>query len=194
MSTTPYTILVGTGTLYIGAAELAAPATVETTPGAGWTSLGETDGGVKITKVQNIETFTTDQRTGNVKAVRTEEGLIVETNLTEATLENLANVINGTITDTAPGAGTIGTRALKLYKGADVSTYALLFRGTSPYGDAYAGQFYIPRGFCNDDVEMEFTKDGMTLIPFKFEALENLNAATAADRFGVVTYKDALAV
>jgi len=53
-----YEVLTGVGTLYIAAAGTAAPATVETTPGAGWTSLGETDGGVKITKTQNIETFT----------------------------------------------------------------------------------------------------------------------------------------
>lgn len=185
-----YSILVGPGTLYIGAASLAAPATVATTPGTGWTSLGETDGGVKITKTQNIEAFTTDQRTGKVKAVRTEEGVTIETNLVEKTLENLANVINGTVTDTAPGVATIGTRALKLHAGATVTEYALLFRGKSPYGN-YPGQFYVPRGYMDDDVEMEFTKDGMTLIPVKFEALEDLNASTEADRFGVATYQDA---
>jgi hypothetical protein len=187
-----YTILAGVGTLYIGAANLAAPATVATTPGAGWTTLGETDGGVKITKTQSIEAFTSDQRTGKVKAVRTEEGITVETNLVEATLENLASVINGTVTDTAAGVGTIGTRALKLHAGATVTEYALLFRGKSPYGN-FPGQFYIPRGYMDDDVETEFVKDGMTLIPVKFEALEDLNASTEADRFGVVTYQDAVA-
>lgn len=187
-----YEVLTGVGTLYIAAAGTAAPATVETTPAVAWTSLGETDGGVKVTKTQNIETFSTDQRTGNVKAIRTEEGMTVETNLIEATLENLANVINGTVVDTAAGAGTIGTRALKLHAGATVTEYALLFRGSSPYG-AFAGQFYVPRGFMNDDVEMDFVKDDKVLIPVKFEALEYLSAATEADRFGVVTYKDAVA-
>lgn len=192
MSSAPYEVLVGVGTLYIGAAKLAAPATVETTPGAGWTSLGETDGGVTITKTQNIELFSSDQRTGPYKAVRTEEGLEIETNLTSATLEALAYMINGTVTDTPAGVGTIGTRALKLYKGADVEQWALLFRGSSPYG-AFAGQFYVPVAVGIDDVGMEFTKDGMTLLPVKFTALENPDAATAADRFGVVTYKDAVA-
>ena len=187
-----YEILVGVGTLCIGAANLAAPATVATTPGAGWTSLGETDGGVKVTKTQNIEMFTSDQRTGKTKAVRTEEGLTIEANLSTGTLENLANVINGSVTDTPPGSGTIGTRALKLHAGATVTEYALLFRGSSPYG-AFPAQFYVPRGVMIDDVEMEFTKDGMTLIPVKFEALEDFNASTEADRFGVVTYQDAAA-
>lgn len=188
-----YEVLVGVGMLYIAAAGTAAPATVDTAPGVSWTSLGETDGGVKITKTQNIEKFTSDQRTGTIKVVRTEEGLVIETNMVESTLENLANVINGSVTTVAPGAGTIGTRALKLHAGATVSEYALLFRGSSPYG-AWAGQFYVPRGFMNDDVEMDFTKDGKTLIPVKFEALEYLTAATEADRFGVVTYKSAAAL
>ena len=187
-----YEVLVGVGTLYIGAANLAAPATVATVPGVGWTSLGETDGGVKVTKTQNIESFTSDQRTGKMKAVRTEEGLTIETNLNEATLENLANVINGTVTDTPAGVGVIGTRALKLHAGATVTEYALLFRGSSPYGN-FPGQFYIPRGYMDDDVEMEFSKDGKVLIPVKFEALEDLSASTEADRFGVVTYQDAAA-
>ena len=193
MSTVPYNVLVGVGTLYIGAANLAKPATVETVPGAGWTSLGETDGGVTIRKTQNIERFSSDQRTGNTKAVRTEEGLEIETNLNESTLENLAYAMEGTITSVAPGAGTIGTKALKMYKGADVGTFALLFRGTSPYGANFAGEFYVPVVFSAEDIELEFTKDGKTLIPVKFEALEDTTAGSAADRFGVITYKSAVA-
>lgn len=192
MSSEPYEILVGVGTMYLAPAGETAPA-VTAAPAGNWVSLGETDGGVKIRKMQNIETFTSDQRTGKVKAVRTEEGVEAETNLHEATLENLADVIGGTVTDTAPGSGTIGTRALKLHFGADVTEYALLFRGDSPYGN-FPGQFYVPRGFMDDDVEMEFVKDGKTLIPLKFIALEDLDAATEADRFGVVTYQDAAAL
>lgn len=187
-----YEILTGVGTLYIAAAGTAKP-DVEDTPGSSWTSLGETDGGVKVTKTQNIETFSSDQRTGKVKAVRTEEGLTIETNLMEATLEKLAKVISGTVTDTAPGVGTIGVRDLPLYAGAAVAEFALLFRGDSAYGAAYPAQFYIPRGYMDDDVEMEFTKEGKTLIPVKFEALEDLDAANEEDRFGVFEMQDAAA-
>jgi hypothetical protein len=188
----PYEILVGVGTIYLAPAGTVMPA-LTVAPSAPWTSCGETDGGVKVRKTQNIETFSSDQRTGKVKAVRTEEGVEVETNLHEGTLENLANVINGTVTDTAPGAGQIGKRSLKLHAGAEVTEYALLFRGDSPYGD-YPGQYYVPRGYMDDDVEMEFTKDGKTLIPVKFMALEDLDAATEADRFGTVEYQDAVAL
>lgn len=178
----PYDILVGVGTLYIAAANTAMPA-LDASPGASWRELGETDDGVKVSKTQNIESFTTDQRTGKVKAVRTEEGLTVETNLTEQTLENLADVLNGAVTTVAPGAATIGTKSLSMYAGADVHEFAFLFRGNSPYGN-WPAQYYIPRGYFSGDVEMEYKKDDKTLVPVTFEALEDLNAATEADRFG----------
>lgn len=188
-----YEILSGVGTLYIAPAGEAKPA-VNAAPSGNWVSLGETDGGVKVTKTQSIESFSTDQRTGKVKAIRTEEGVTVETNLVQATLENLANVLNGQVTDTAPGSGTIGKRSLPLHAGADVDEFAILFRGDSPYSATYPGQYYVPRGYIDDDVEMEFVKDGKVLIPFKFEALEDLDASTENDRFGVIEYQDAAAL
>jgi hypothetical protein len=188
-----YEILTGTGTLWIAPMGTAMPA-LTATPSGSWVALGETDGGVKLTKTQNIESFSSDQRTGKVKAIRTEEGVTIETNLLQATMENLANVLNGTVTDTAPGSGTIGKRTLPMYAGADVDEFAVLFRGDSPYSASFPGQYYIPRGYIDDDVEMEFVKDGKTLIPFKFEALEHLSASTESARFGTIEYQDAAAL
>jgi hypothetical protein len=190
-NTQPYEILVGVGTLYVAPANTAKTA-LTATPSGSWRLLGDTDGGVKVTKTRNREAFSADQHTGKLKAVQTEEGITIETNLQESTLENLADVINGTVTDTAPGVGTIGTRSVKMYSGSDVTEFAFLFRGKSPYGN-YPAQFYLPRGYFDDDVEHEFTKDGLTLIPVKFEALEDLNAATEADRFGIYEAQDAAA-
>lgn len=192
MATTPYEVLVGVGTIYIAPASTAKPA-LTATPSGSWRTLGETDDGVKVTKMRKLEKFSTDQRTGNVKAVTTEESLMVETSLTSNTLENLADVIGASVTDTPPGSGTIGTRSLKLYNGADVDEFAILFRGSSPYG-SWPAQFYIPRGVFDDDVEMEYKKDDKTLIPIKFDALEDMNAATPADRFGVYEAQDAAAL
>lgn len=187
-----YEILTGVGTLYIAPAGEPKP-DLDDTPAGNWVSLGETDGGVKLTKTQNIESFSSDQRTGKVKAIRTEEGLTIETNLMQKTLENLAKVISGTVTDNAAGVGQIGYRELPLYAGAEVTEWALLFRGNSAYSATFPAQFYVPRGYMDDDVEMEFVKDGKVLIPVKFEALEDLDAANAEDRFGVYEMQDAAA-
>jgi len=181
--------------LYVAPAGESKPTDVTTEPvgtGTNWTDVGLTDGGVKIKKSQNIDAFSADQRTGKLKAKRTEEGLTVETNLQEATLENLADVIGATVTDTAETTGSIGTRSLKPYAGADVTQFAVLFRGTSAYGD-YPAEYYVPYGYFDDDVEMAFEKDGKTMIPFKFEALEDPTAAEA-DRFGIFTQQDAAAL
>jgi len=188
----PYAILVGVGTLYLAPVGTAMPA-LTAAPSGAWVSLGETDGGVKVTKTRNREKFSSDQRTGTVKAVQTEEGLTVEVNAHENTLENLANAIGGTVAVTAAGSGTIGKKLLKLHGGATVGEFALVFRGNSPYGN-WPGQFCLPRGYMDDDVESEFVKDGKTLIPIKFEALEDLNAATEDDRFGYAEYQHAAAL
>lgn len=188
-----YELLTGVGTLYIAPAGEAKPV-LSAAPAGNWVSLGETDGGVKVIKTQTIEKHRTDQRVGIVKAHRTEEGQTIETNLAQATLENFVNVVGGSVTDTAPGVGTIGYRSVKNYKGKVVEEFALLFRGDSPYGAGFVGQYYVPRGFMDDDVETEFTKDGKTLIPVKFEAMEDLDAGSAEDRFGQYDYQDAAAL
>ena len=145
----PTDILVGVGTMYIAPAGTAKPA-LNAAPSGSWVALGETKDGVKVKKSQKIATFSSDQRTGNMKAVRTEEGVTIETKLIESTLENLADVINNTVTTTAAGSGTVGYKSLKLHSGATVTEYALLFRGASPYGAGFVGQFYVPRGFMNE--------------------------------------------
>jgi hypothetical protein len=163
-------------------------------PSGAWRALGDTDGGVKINKSRKIESFSSDQRTGKIAAAQTEEGMTVETNLQDSTMENLADVIGLTVTDTAPGVGTIGYRSLAMYTGAEVVEYALLFRGKSPYGANMPAQYYVPRGYMDDDVGREFKKGEKSLIPVKFEALENLDAATESERFGVLEAQDAAAL
>ncbi len=188
--TSAYEILSGAGTLYIAPANESKP-DLDATPAGNWTEMGETDGGVTVTPSQEIEKKRTDQRTGAVKAIRTEEDLVIETNLAQATLENLAQVMNGlTVTDNAAGASTIGYREVGMYRGGDVSEFALLFRADSPYGD-YPAQYYVPRGFFAGEHGMEYQKEGDIYIPFSFEALEDLNASSESERFGVYEAQDA---
>lgn len=191
-NSTPYDLLIGVGTLWVAPTGTAMPA-LSAAPSSSWRDLGETDDGVKISKTQNIEEFGSDQRTGKVKAVRTEEGLTIEANLQKGTLENLADVINGIVTTVAPGTGTIGTKTMNMHAGPIVQEFAFLFRAFSPYGD-FPAQYYVPRGYFSGNVEMEYKKDGKTLIPASFEALEDLNASTEAERFGKYQAQSAAAL
>ena len=192
MTVNSYEILTGVGTLYLAPAGETAPA-VDATPAGNWASMGLTDGGVKITQEQKIEKIYVDQETGAVKAVRSEEGMKIETKLAIATLENLADVLGLTVTDTAPGAATIGTRSVPNYRGKAVDEYAVLFRGNSPYGESFPAQYYVPRVYFDGALEAEFKKDGNVLIPVVFEALVDLSAVTDADKFGKLTAQDATA-
>jgi hypothetical protein len=168
----------------------AAKPNLTATPSGTWVDIGDTDGGVTVTHTQDVATFVTDQAIGKKKAIRMESGIMVETSLAEATLENMAMILSQTVTDTPPTTAVIGTRSIKLYRGPDVSIRSLLFRGTSPYGN-WPAQLYIPYGYIDGETGMPFTKDGKTLIPFTFQALEDPAAATEADRFGIWEAQDA---
>ena len=187
-----YEVLVGVGKLYVAPANTTKP-NLTAEPGGDWVYLGETSDGVTVTKSQDIAEHKSDQRTGAVKATRTDESLTVATKLMQATLENLAYAIGGaTVNDDPPQAGVIGTRTVGLYLGGDVAEFAILFRGDSPYGP-YPGQYYIPRGYFGGEVGQEFKKDKEVVIPVEFHALEDLTTADASMRFGVVEYQDAAA-
>lgn len=186
-----FSILTGVGTLYIADA-LTAPPSLGSAPSGSWRVLGDTQDGVDVDPSQKVELTRTDQRTGAVKAVRSEESLKIKTKLAEATLENLGDALGNSVTDTAPGVGTIGTRKVFLYRGATVAEYAFLFEGYSPYlsGPAY---YYIPRGFFDLDA-IKHDKAKNAAIPVTFEALEDLSASTAEERFGYLIAKDAAAL
>lgn len=189
MTLDAYQILVGAGTLYIAPASEAAPE-VDAVPAGNWSLVGETDGGVTVTFSETMDMHRTDQRTGPVKATRSEETAMIETNVAQFNMEALADILGNTVTDTAAGSGTIGKKDLGVYRGLDVDEYAFLFRADSPYGD-YPAQYYVPRGVLKGEVGMEFVKDGKTLIPYQFEALEDFSASDITERFGLWTAQDA---
>lgn len=184
----PYAILVGAGKLYRAPVGTDFP-DVDATPSGEWIEMGDTDGGVTVTLEQTIAQHRTDQSTGPRKATRSEENLIIETGLAEATLENLSALLTEEVVDTPPGASTIGTREVNLYRGFELKEYALLFRGQSPYGD-YPGQYEVPRGYFDGPTAPPYTKDAKTLLGMRFVALEDPNASSDAERFGRLIVQD----
>lgn len=188
-----YEILTGVGLIYIAPVGESFP-DVDEAPAGNWRSLGTTQDGVTVALEQSIEKIRVDQKTGAVKAVRAEEDMIITTKLAEHTLENLADLLGVDVTDTAPGASTIGTREVPTYRGGAVDEFAFLFRGESqsPYGASYPSQFEIPRGFFSESTELEFVKDNNAPIPIEVHALVDLSAS-AGDEFGKLIAQDAAA-
>ena len=189
----PYEILTGVGDMYIAPVGTAFPA-VDAVPGVAWRALGYTQDGITVKKSNKIGKVTVDQKTGPVKAARSEEGLTVETKLAEVTLENLADYLGNTVTDTAAASGVAGTRSLGLVSGAFVKTFALLFRGVSAYGK-YPAQYQVPVCYWDDDTEMKYEKgEKNATIKAAFETLVDPDATVEAEEFGKLVMQDAAAL
>jgi len=188
----PYEILTGVCSLYIAPLGTTFP-TVDTVPGAAWRNPGYTQEGLSIKMAQKIEKIPVDQETGAVKASRSEESMTVETNLAEATLENLADALGDTVTDTAPGVGTIGTREVGNYRGGNVKTFALLVRGMSAYGN-FPAQTQIPVCYIDGDIEMKYVSGKNPVIKVAFEALVDPDATEDRYKFGKTVMQDGIAL
>ncbi len=180
-------IVVGSGSIFVAVVGTAFP-DVDTVPPGPWVDLGEFDGGVQANLSQVVDMHYIDSETGPVKATRSQEGLIISTNVAESTLETLAKILDDAAVTL--DAGPPSTRTHAFYRGLDVVEYALLFRAESPYG-AFNQQFQVPRAINAADTGMAYTKESKTLIPIEFTALVDPLAATDGEKFGTLVAQDA---
>lgn len=167
----PFDQLIGTLDVYLAPVGEAVPA-VNTTPAGNWVRLGATDGGQTIMHNGSLEKFSDDDHTGNVKAVRPEEEVVVGFTLVGLTLENYAAVINKA--SLIATASTPSRKTMPLKKGYIPQEYAMLLKGDalSPYG-ILPGQYVIPRGVFDGEPEAAFTKDERAGLEIEFAALED---------------------
>lgn len=193
----PYSIIGAPFAVYVAPVETAFPA-LGAAPGVGWTLLGENgtrsqdEDGVTITHGQSVNDIRAAGSVGPIKALRAEESLQIAFNLMDLTLEAYSYVLNGaTITDVPAGVGTVGTRAIGLSRGFDVAEFALLVRGVSPYDEALTMQYEVPRVYEAAEAAPQFTKGQAAILACQFNALEDLDAATEATRFGRLIAADA---
>lgn len=197
----PYQIIAGPLEVYWAPTGESFPSLDTTPPGGNWTLLGADgsrdygDEGVTIRHMQEISTFRGLGGTGPRKAFRTSEGLEVSFALHDMTLESMALALNGnTVTDTAPGASTVGYRDIDAYRGITVQNVALLLRGTvSPYGASMLAQYQIPVCFLSSSPEPVFVKGDPAGLAMTFTALEDPDASAVSERFGTLLFQHAAA-
>ena len=196
----PYEIIGAPLTLWVAPEGTAFPA-INAVPGAGWLQIGTNgssnydDGGVDVRHNQTIETATPAGSTAPVKAWRTAEGLMIGVTLWDLTLEQYATALNkATITTTAAGLGTPGTKRFGLTQGLDVASYALIARGVSPYGDGWVAQYEVPRCYPSGNPSPKYAKGKPAGLLMEFMALADLTAASEAERFGRLIAQHAAAL
>lgn len=195
----PYEIIISPFEVFMAPEGTSFP-DVDETPAAPWALLGTngvknySEDGVTVTHEQTVEQHRTLGSTGPMKAKRTEESLMVEFVLEDLSLEQYAKILNNvSVADTPAGAGTPGIRTIPLRQGSDVATFAVLVRGPSAYADGFVSQYQIPRVYQGANPAPAFTKGEAAGLQVQLVALEDPNAASDAERFGLLVMQDAAA-
>lgn len=190
---TPFEIIGAPLTLWVAPVGTAFPA-IAAEPGAGWTKIGTNgdrnyeSGGITTTHSKTFNKVRTAGASGPVKALLDEEDLMFGVTLLDLTLEQYQLALNGnTITTVAPGVGAPGTKKIGLSEDVGrTREYALLARGLSPYNEALAMQYCVPRCFQSGSPAPVFSKSGAAGLALQFEALEDLSTNIAQERFGYI--------
>jgi hypothetical protein len=191
---TPFEIIGAPLTLWVAPVGTAFP-TIAAAPGVGWTRIGSNgdrsyeNGGITVTHSKAYDKVRTAGSSGPVKAFLSEEDLMFGVTLLDLTLEQYQLALNGnTVTTVAPASGQPGTKRIGLSEDVGVTReYALLARGLSPYNEALAMQYCIPRCFQSGAPAPVFRKGGTgAALALQFEALEHLAATNAQERFGYI--------
>lgn len=193
----PYEVLAAPFTLYLAPVGEAFP-DVDTVPAGNWTKVGTSgdlnasEEGVTVEHGDSITTWRPLGSTGARKAFRTEESLMVRMTLVDVSLEQYALALNhNTVTATAAGSGTPGTKKIGLSRGIELVQKALLVRGPSPYMDGGAAQYEVPVAVQQGSPAPVFQKGEPAGLELEWQALEDPDAASDDERFGRIVCQTA---
>lgn len=196
----PYEIIGAPLTLWLAPTGTAFPL-IDAAPAVDWIKVGTngdrsySDAGVTVSHSQKIDQARPAGATGPIKAWRSEEDLMISLTLWDLTLEQYMYALNGVAAAaTAAAAGTAGFKTTGLSRGVEITAYALLARGESPYGAGWNAQYEVPRCYQSASPKTVFVKGKPAALDLEFTALEDLTAATDAERFGrlVAQHQEAL--
>ncbi len=161
-----------TGLFSLTAANEPALAAVNAVPqSSAWTYTGFTSDGTTISIEQEFSEMVVDQLADIVGNKLVKRTLKIQTNLAEATLENLALGFNGGTITTGSGYRYYEP----VYDGTELQpTYlAILLDGYAPAsaaGVVKRRRFLIRKSLQTETVETAYKKDELTLVPTTFTA------------------------
>lgn len=186
----PYEIIAGSGVLWIAAYGTAFP-DVDETPSGSWAKVG-TDGdlnisedGVTISHGKQYAKYRASGDTGVRKNFLTEQDLTVSLMINDLSLEQYKHALNGNaITTVAASSGVPGTKKIGLTSTPIPTTYALMLRIPSPYGDNMTAQWEWPRAQEVGNPQPKMVKGVPAGLALEFSILVDPSASTEAERFG----------
>ena len=193
----PYEIIVSPFQIYLAPVGEAF-SLLDDVPAGNWRLLGTSgkknyaEDGVTVTHEQTINQIRTLGTTGPIKVARPEENMTIELILMDCSLEHYATLLNDVaVGDIAAGVGTPGYREMTLRQGPDVTTFALICKGVSPYADGWYMQYQVPIVYQGSNPAPVYSKGAAAGLACNFMALEDPNAGTDAERFGKLVAQDA---
>jgi hypothetical protein len=191
----PFELMATPFDVYLAPAETDKPDIGEDVAASGsdWVLLGKNgaaeydEAGITVTHQQTIEMYRGLRGTGPVKSFRTSEDLTFGFTLNDLTVESYAKVVNDALVDVSSG----NSRAVALHQGPQVATFALLARSPDgPYGDGAPCQYWIPKVSQSGSPAVVHAKGKPAGLALVFTAMENLNASSDEERFGVFEAAD----
>lgn len=186
----PFEIIGAPFTIWMAPVGTAFPL-IDGAPATPWVLIGtngirnQADTGVTVSHTQKIDQARPGGTTGPVKAWRSEEDFMISYSLWDLTLEQYLYALNGIApTTTAAATGTAGFKKTGLSRGVEITQYALLARGESPYIASANAQYEVPRCYQSASPKTVFAKGKPAALDFEWTALEDLTATDDAERFG----------
>jgi hypothetical protein len=164
-------LTIGHADLYVAGARTAAPATIDTNPGAPWRHVGGTDEATTLTVARTFAEKKVQQSL--LKVVKTVIGveISVGTTLSETTLANVNLALGeiGQAFDTEAGDGTPGTTAIEVGTTGTGGQFALLIDATAPGG--HRRRIYIPVCVQDGELTLAADADDYANLPVNFDVI-----------------------
>lgn len=175
----PNEVLAAPFDIYLAAIDTAFPK-VDAVPSGSWTLLGTAgslnhdEAGITVEHNQTITEWRAAGSTAPRKAFRTEESLILKLLLVDLSPAMYAKVLNdATVTTTAPGTTQAGEKTFALSQGLTVTTFALLCRGLSSAGDAFAMQYECGTVYQGASPKPVYKKGVPAMLDCEFHVLDD---------------------
>lgn len=176
----PFEIIAAPLELYAAPTGTDFPA-VDEEPAAEWKIVGKSgtrnydEDGVTVTHSQTISAFTPAGATVPRKVWRTEEGLVIAVNIADLSTEVYAKALNeAVVTTVAASATKAGEKSIKMFRGLQVATFALLARGLSPEDESMFAQYEVPIVYQgSDSIEITYRKGEPAMVSLEFTALSD---------------------
>lgn len=149
------------------------------TPPAPWTTLGTAgaksyiDTGVTVTHSQTLGTFVPGGSTAIRKAWRQTEELVVTFSIADLTpVQYALQINNNAVVTQAASGGQPADQHFEVLRGVNVTSFAMLIRGISPFNENYFAQYEIPAAYNAGSAAPVYSKQGPAVLAVEWHAYE----------------------